>query len=202
MSTTIMGCASVSADGYIADDQGQIGSLFEWMSAGDVEFTLADSDEEAMAMRSTQASKDFMQAVYPEIGAVIMGRHLFDETNGWNGVPAAGDHVFVVTHQAPTNWEHEGTAPFTFVTDGVESAISQAREYSGDRIVDVAAGQIGGQALRLGLIDQIVMNVVPVVFGGGRPFFGAMEPGEVKLGNPSRVAQGNRVTHLLYDVER
>jgi len=202
MSTTIMGCAAVSADGYIADDEGQIGSLFEWMSAGDVEFTLADSDEEAMAMRSTQASRDFMQAVYPEIGAIIMGRHLFDETNGWNGVPAAGDHVFVVTHHAPTGWEHEGTAPFTFVTDGVESAIAQAREYCGDRIVDVAAGQIGGQALRLGLIDQIVMNVVPVVFGGGRPFFGAMEPGEVKLANPSRVAQGNRVTHLLYDVER
>jgi hypothetical protein len=56
--------------------------------------------------------------------------------------------------------------------------------------------------LRLGLIDQIVMNVVPVVFGGGRPFFGAMESGDnITLGNPSRVARGNRVTHLLYDVE-
>lgn len=90
----------------------------------------------------------------------------------------------------------------SFVTDGVEAAINQAREYCGDRIVDVSAGQIGGQALRLGLIDQIVMNVVPVVFGGGRPFFGAMESGEIRLANPSRVAQGNRVTHLLYDVER
>ncbi len=107
-----------------------------------------------------------------------------------------------MTHQAPTDWEHADTAPFTFITDGVEAAIKQAREYCGDRIVDVAAGQIGGQALRLGLIDQIVMNVVPVVFGGGRPFFGAMDPGEVTLGNQSRVAQGNRVTYLLYDVER
>jgi dihydrofolate reductase len=131
-----------------------------------------------------------------------MGRNLFDQTNGWNGVPEAGDHVFVVTHKAPTDWEHADTAPFTFVTDGVPSAIKQAREFCGDRIVDVAAGQIGGQALRAGLIDQIVMNVVPVVFGGGKPFFGAMESGDnVTLGNPSRVAQGNRVTHLLYDVE-
>ncbi|MBA2768148.1 MAG: hypothetical protein H0U35_03245 [Sporichthyaceae bacterium] len=67
--------------------------------------------------------------------------------------------------------------------------------------VDVAAGEIGGQALRLGMVDQVVMNVVPVVFGSGRPFFGAMGPGDtVTLANPSRVVQGDRVTHLLYDV--
>lgn len=78
-------------------------------------------------------------------------------------MPAAGEHVFVVTHRAPDDWDFADTAPFTFVTDGVESAIRQAREFVGDRIVDVAAGQIGGQALRLGLIDQVVMNVVPVV---------------------------------------
>jgi dihydrofolate reductase len=60
-------------------------------------------------------------------------------------------------------------APFTFV-DGVDEAISAAREYAGDRIVDVSAGQIGGQALRLGLIDQVVVNLVPAVFGSGRPF--------------------------------
>ena len=65
----------------------------------------------------------------------------------------------------------------------------------------MAAGEIGGQALRLGLIDQVMMNVVSVVFGAGRPFFGAMGPGDaVMLSNPTRVAQGDQVTHLLYDV--
>jgi dihydrofolate reductase len=94
------------------------------------------------------------------------------------------------------------SAPFTFVTDGVGAAIARAREFAGaDREVDVAAGQIGGQALRLGLIDQVVMNVVPVVFGAGRPFFGAMGSGDtVTLSDPSQVVQGDRVTHLLYDV--
>ena len=201
MNKTIMGCAAVSVDGYIAYDDGQIGSLFDWMTIGDVEWKWTESDP--YSLRSTQASKDFMQSVYTDIGAVIMGRNTFDQTNGWDGVPASGDHVFVVTHQVPTDWEHMGTAPFTFVTDGVESAIKQARDFCGDRIVDVAAGQIGGQALRLGLIDQIVMNVVPVVFGGGRPFFGDLQPDDgVTLGNPSRVACGDRVTHLLYDVKR
>jgi dihydrofolate reductase len=131
--------------------------------------------------------------VYPQVGAVVIGRQLFDQTNGWGGVPAAGDHVFVVTHAPPTDWEFADIAPFTFVTDGVAAAIVQAREFAGERDVDVAAGEIGGQALRLGLIDQVVMNVVPVVFGGGRPFFGAIGPGgTIRLANPSRVVRGDR----------
>jgi dihydrofolate reductase len=201
MGNTIMG-AVVSLDGFIADDDDDVGPLFDWYGNGEVEWTWSEHQE--YACRTTQASKDFIQAVYPRIGAVVIGRRLFDQTDGWGGVPAAGDHVFVVTHEPPTDWQHAGTAPFTFVTDGVEAAIAQARELAGpDREVDVAAGEIGGQALRLGLIDQVVMNVVPVVFGAGRPFFGAMGPDDpVTLANPSRVVQGDRVTHLLYDVER
>lgn len=72
---------------------------------------------------------------------------------------------------------------------------------TGDRVLDVAAGQIGGQALRLGLIDQVVVNQVPVVFGSGRPFFatgGLAEP--LRLENPTTIVRGDRVTHLVYDV--
>jgi len=199
MGNTIMG-AVVSLDGYIADVNGDVGPLFDWYGNGDVEWKFTEKQE--YPFRTTQASRDFMQAVYPHIGAVVIGRKLFDQTNGWGGVPAAGDHVYVVTRAPPTDWEFADTAPFTFVTDGVAAAIAQAHEFAGDLDVDVAAGEIGGQALRLGLIDQIVMNVVPVVFGAGRPFFGAMGPGDaVTLANPSRVVQGDRVTHLLYDVE-
>jgi dihydrofolate reductase len=196
---TIMS-AVVSLDGYIARDDDSVGPLFDWYGNGDVEWTWTDRPDDP-ASRTTQASRDFVKAVYPRIGAVVIGRRLFDLTDGWGGVPAAGDHVFVVTHAPPTDWTHAGTAPFTFV-DGVDAAIAQARELAGpDRIVDVGAGEIGGQALRLGLIDQVVMNVVPVVFGAGRPFFGAMGPGEtIVLANPSRVVPGDRVTHLLYDV--
>ena len=199
MGNTIMG-AVVSLDGYIADKGGEVGPLFDWYGNGDVEWKFTGKEE--LPLRTTRASRDFVRAVYPNTGAVVMGRKLFDQTNGWGGVPAAGEHVFVVTHAPPTDWEFADTAPFTFVTDGVEAAIARAREFSGDRDVEVGAGEIGGQALRLGLIDQVVMNVVPVVFGAGRPFFGAMGPGDVvTLANPSRVVQGDRVTHLLYDVE-
>jgi dihydrofolate reductase len=197
MGKAIMGAAAVSLDGFIADDNDGVGPLFDWLGNGDVAWSFPGSDDE---VRTTRASADFMMSHYRDVAAVVIGRRVFDLTNGWNGKPAAGEHVFVVTHEPPTDWEHADTAPFTFV-DGVEKAIAVAKEFAGGRDVDVAAGQIGSQALKLGLIDQVVVNQVPVVFGSGRPFFatGALaEP--LRLENPTTIVPGDRVTHLVYDV--
>lgn len=201
MGKTIMS-AVVSLDGFIAYENDEVGPLFDWFSNGDVEWKW--SEDHPHTCRTTQASKDFCEAVYPRVGAEVIGRRLFDLTDGWGGVPAAGEHVFVVTHEPPSDWKHAATAPFTFVTDGVAAAIERARDLAGpDRVVDVTAGETGGQALRLGLIDQVVMHVVPVVLGAGRPFFAATGSGTpITMANPSRVVQGDRVTHVLYDVER
>lgn len=199
MGKAIMSAAAVSLDGYMADDNDGVGPMFDWLGNGDVEWTFPGSSDK---LRSSQATADFMRALYTDIGAVVIGRRVFDLTNGWDGVPASGEHVFVVTHQPPTDWEYEGKAPFTFV-GSVEAGIAAAQEFCGDRIVDVAAGQMGGQALRLGLVDQVVMNVVPTIFGSGRPFFGTGPlPDSVRLDNPSQVVQGDRVTHLVYDLEK
>jgi dihydrofolate reductase len=197
MGKAIMGAAAVSLDGFIADDNDGVGPLFDWLGNGDVAWSFPGSDDE---VRTTRASADFMMSHYRDVAAVVIGRRVFDLTNGWNGKPAAGEHVFVVTHEPPTDWEHADTAPFTFV-DGVEKAIAVAKEFAGGRDVDVAAGQIGSQALKLGLIDQVVVNQVPGVFGSGRPFFatGALaEP--LRLENPTTIVPGDRVTHLVYDV--
>src|SRR6266508_484856 len=191
--------AVVSLDGFIADDNDGVGPLFDWYGNGDVTWAFEGADGEC---RSTQASADFMRSQYRDLATVVIGRRLFDLTNCWNGKPAAGEHVFVVTHQPQTDWEHADTAPFTFV-DGVERAIAAAKEFAGDRDVDVAAGQIGSQALKLGLIDQVVVNQVPVVFGSGRPFFatgGLAEP--LRLEHPTTIVRGDRVTHFVYDVSR
>ena len=199
MGKTIMGAAAVSLDGFMADDRDQVGPLFDWLTNGDVSWSFVGSDDQ---LRTSQASADFMRGQYGNVAAVIMGRRVFDMTNGWDGVPAAGEHVFVCSHRGPEDWEFQDTAPFTFV-NGVEEVITAAKEFAGDRDVDVAAGQVGGQALALGLIDQVVVNVVPVIFGTGRPFFPTGPLGApVRLGNPSQVVQGDRVTHLVYDVSR
>jgi dihydrofolate reductase len=198
MGKVIMG-AVASLDGFIADDNDDVGPLFDWYGNGDVAWRFPNSPEDS---RSSQASADFMTSHYANLAVVVIGRRLFDLTNGWGGVPAAGEHVFVVTHQPPTSWEYAATTPFTFV-DGVEQAIAGAKDFAGDRDVDVAAGQIGSQALRLGLVDQVVVNQVPVVFGSGRPFFATGSLAHpLQLANPSTVVQGDRVTHLVYDVSR
>jgi dihydrofolate reductase len=191
--------AAVSLDGFIAADDDTVGPLFDWYGNGDVAMTFSDTER---VFRTTQATADFLQEFAPPIAAGVIGRRLFDITNGWNGVPANGEHVFVVTHEPPTDWEYRDTAPFTFVTDGVRSAVEQARAFAGDRDVSVTAGQIGGQALREGLIDQVVLNLVPAVLGSGKPFFGSGGIAEPILLEDPRIVQGKRVTHLVYDIRR
>jgi len=115
MGKTVMG-AVVSLDGFIADDNDDVGPLFDWYGNGDVTWAFPGADYEC---RTTRASADFMQSHFRDLAAVVIGRRLFDLTNGWSGKPAAGEHVFVVTHRPPADWEHADTAPFTFV-DGVE----------------------------------------------------------------------------------
>jgi dihydrofolate reductase len=109
--------------------------------------------------------------------------------------------VIVVTHQVPTDWiEAHSDAPFYFVTDGVRAAVAKAQELSGPRTVAVSAGIIAGQCLELGLLDAVAIDLVPVVMGQGRPFFGELSMDDVPLGNPTVCVQGDRVTHLVYPV--
>lgn len=185
--------ASVSVDGFIADENDQPGPLFDWLTGGDVPL------DESGVLKVSQASYDYTRPYWDQIGTTVAGRHVFDLTNGWDGVPPSGiEHVVVVTHRpAPGDWDH--TAPFHFV-DGVEAAIARARELAGDRLVEVAAGRVGGQALAAGLVDEVRMDVVPVVFGTGKRYFGEVH-GEYLLENPE-VIQGNRVLHLRYRVRR
>ncbi len=109
--------------------------------------------------------------------------------------------VIVVTHQVPTAWveAHPG-APFYFVTDGVRAAVAKAQEISGSRTVAVSAGTIAGECLELGLLDAVAIDLVPVVMGRGRPFFGELSMDDVPLGDPTVCIQGDRVTHLVFPV--
>jgi dihydrofolate reductase len=154
--------SSVSVDGFVADENDQPGPLFDWLSSGDV------SLDESGEVRVSQTSYDYTRPYWDQIGATLVGRHVFDMTDGWDGKPPSGiDHVVVVTHRpAPEGWDPE--APFHFV-DGVEAAVAKAQELAGDRMVEVAAGEVGGQVLAAGLVDEVRMDVVPVVFGSGQP---------------------------------
>jgi dihydrofolate reductase len=184
----------VSVDGFIADEHDDVGPLFEWYSNGEV--PLADDN----VFGVSQASADYVRPVWASIGSLVVGRHLFDITNGWEGVPpAGGPHVVVVSHRPrPDGWHPD--APFDFV-DNVPDGVARGQEVAGDRTVAVAAGDVGGQALALGLVDVVAMDVVPVVFGRGKRYFGAVDSQHL-LEDPDVVIQGDRVLHLRYRVRR
>lgn len=184
--------SSVSVDGFVADEDDQVGPLFDWLSSGDVPL------DESGEVKVSQASYDYTRRNWDQIGVTIVGRHVFDMTDGWGGAPPGGiDHVVVVSHRpAPEGWDPE--APFHFV-DGVEAAIAKAQELAGDRTVEVAAVDVGGQVLAAGLVDEVAMDVAPVVFGSGKRYFGSVDAQHL-LEDPDVVIQGNRVLHLRYRV--
>jgi dihydrofolate reductase len=193
--TKVVASAAVSLDGFIADTSDAVGPLFDWYDNGPVEFYGTDRGR---PFHVSQATADFLGDFWPKVGAVVIGRRLFDLTNGWGGVPAVGDHVFVVTHEPPADWPFPD-APFTFV-NGVEEAIARAKAHSGeDRIVSVTAGDLTGQALEAGLVDELSLALVPVVFGTGVRFFGDYA-GRRQLFDDPTVVQGDRVTHLHYRI--
>jgi dihydrofolate reductase len=183
----------VSVDGYIADDNDDIGPLFDWYFNGDT--PLGDH----AGFRVSQASADYVRPLWEEIGSMVIGRHLFDIMNGWDGKPPVGDHVVVVSHRPkPDGWHPE--ASYHFVED-ITEAVARADQLAEGRGVVVAAGDIGGQALALGLVDEVAMDVVPAVFGSGKRYFGPVDALHL-LEDPHVVIQGRRVLHLRYRVRR
>ena len=142
--------------------------------------------------------KDFVDRV----GVLVVGRRLFDMTDGWGGIHPLDRPVVVVTHNVPEAWvQSHPDAPFTFVTDGLAAAIERAREIAGDRDVAVNGGTIATQCLELGLLDEISFDLVPVILGGGVPFFDHVKTAPILLDGPT-VTAGSRVTHLRFVVRK
>jgi len=186
----------MSLDGFIAKPDGDVGALFDWYSGGDVEVRYPGG----MLVKVTPASAAFIREVHFAAGAIVTGRRLFDITNGWEGQHPLDVPVFVVTHAPPPDWAHPD-APFTFVTDGVASAIAQAKTVAGDRAVGVGGANVAQQALRAGLLDEVTIDLVPLLLGEGISFFGNLGGDRIALERTIEIAAPG-VTHLRYRVVR
>jgi dihydrofolate reductase len=194
----------VSVDGFIADENDDPGPLHEWYFSGDTPIAAGDDagfDHSGVGSRFkvSNASAAYVRSMWDSLGTIVMGRRLFDLVNGWEGDPPAGDHVVVVSHRPkPEGWHPE--ASYHFVDD-VAAAIAKAQELAGPRTVAVNAGDVGGQILAAGLVDEVAMDVVPVVFGAGRRYFGSIDQQHL-LEDPDVVIQGDRVLHLRFKVRQ
>jgi dihydrofolate reductase len=175
--------------------------LFDWLQNGDVAFPTPAGD---FTVHLAAASAEHWQQWVSSLGALVCGRTLFDVAQGWQGRHTLDVPVVVVTHHVPTDWvDAHPDAPFSFITDGVGAAVARAQDLAGDRVVTVAGGTIARQCLDMGLLDEVAVDLVPVVMGeGNRPFFGRLTSDGALLGNPTVCVQGDRVTHLVFPVPR
>lgn len=183
---------SISLDGFVAaanrtPDQplGVDGErLHDWVT---------DADPEGGRLLAAEA---------PRLGAIVSGRRTYDDSvRGWRANGPTGSlrrPLFVVTHEAPASSPDGGV--YTFVTDGIDSALRQAREAAGDLDVAVMGGaDVARQVLTAGLADQIGIHLVPVLFGQGLRLFEDMGLGHVALAVADAVRTGTAV-HMRFDV--
>ena len=196
---------TTSLDGYVAGPNdgpelplGENGErLHEWI------FGLrAWREPHGLEGGETNRDSEIVEESLADRGAVIVGRRMFDNADGWGEEPPFHVPVFVLTHEAREPEAKDGGTTFTFVTDGVESAFRQAKTAAGDKNVLVGGGaNTVQQFLKAGLVDEIQIHVTPLLLGGGVKLLDGLNDDDVKL-EITRVVESPTVTHLRYRVVR
>jgi dihydrofolate reductase len=196
---------SVSLDGFIAGPndgpEAPMGvggeKLLAWYAAGDTEYRLPGT---GMVFMVSAPTAEYLAETRRTTGALVFGRRTFDLTHGWGGKHPLDVPVFVVSSTVAPDWVDEGS-PFTFVTDGLERALEQAKAVAGDKDVGVGAASVVQHCIKAGLLDEIHLDLVHVLLGGGVSLFDHLGTGPIDL-ERTRVIEGAGVTHLSFRVVR
>jgi len=192
----VIAIMSMSLDGYVADVNDGVDEVFDWyFTSGDVEINTGGAD--AMTFKVSEPSAEHIRGLTSELGAVLTGRRTFDVAGGWGGNHAWGP-AFVLTHQIPDGWPRPNSTVH-FMTDGIESAVNQAKAAAGGKSVGVHGADTIQQLLHAGLLDEISVDIAAVLLGSGVRLFDHLAGAPIVLGNPT-VIQGMGVTHLRYPV--
>src|SRR5699024_10288364 len=163
--------------------------LHDWLFSGD------QASQVNEFFKLSEANRVVHDKSQKNAGAMIVGRGMYDAVNGWEGShPNIGVPVFVVTHREPEEVP-QGTTPFTFVLDGVVSAVKKAKAISGGKEIGVAGASISQQCLKAGLVDEIFLHIVPVILGKGKRLFAELTSLEIV-----EVINASDVTHIRYKV--
>jgi dihydrofolate reductase len=195
--TKVIAIMSMSLDGYVADENDGVAEVFDWYFSGDVEISMPITSSD-MTFRVSAPSADHVRGLMAEIGAMLTGRRTFERAGGWDGQHPWDIPAFVATHHAPDGWPRPGSTVH-FVTDGIESAVAQAKSAADPKSVGVHGAETIQQCLDAGLLDELHIDLAAVLLGAGVPLFDHLATTPVVLGNPTVVA-GVGVTHLRYPV--
>jgi dihydrofolate reductase len=178
---------TMSLDGFIAGSNADDAGLHDWFFR----------DEGGQPGRNREVIDEGVKTT----GAIVMGRRAYDQGDRQDGFVDTPYQVvhFVLTHLVPAKVA-KGTTTFTFVTDGIESALTQAKAAAGDKDVVVGGGAtIAQQYLQAGLLDEIQIHLVPVLLGEGIRLFEQVATSPIELETP-RVIASSGVTHLKFHV--
>lgn len=195
---------TVSLDGFVAgpNDSPENGlgdggdALFNWYFSGDTEVAISEGTP---LLKVSKQSADLIKRSIATYGAGVWGRRTFDIAHAWGGHPP-GSPAFIMTHHFPPEWVYEGS-PFTFVTDGVESAIQQAKKAAGDKNVVVCTASVLQQAINAGLMDEIHLDVANVILGQGVRLFDHLNLGPIELERIHMIEAPN-VTHMAFRIAK
>jgi dihydrofolate reductase len=194
----VVALMSMSLDGFVADANDGVAEVFDWyMNSGDIEFNTGGSDP--MTFKVSEPSAEHLRSLWSELGAVLTGRRTFEVADGWGGNHAWGP-AFVLTHQIPAGWPRPNSTVH-FVTDGIESAVKQAKAAAAGKSVAVHGADTIQQLLNAGLLDEIAVDIAALFLGSGVRLFDGVAGTPSFLGNPTVVA-GVGVTHLRYRVRK
>lgn len=146
---------------------------------------------------------DIVRRTFERTGVSIMGKRMFElGERMWPETAPFHTPVFVLTHEVRQPWVRPGGTTFHFVNDGIESALDQAREVSGERDIRISGGaNVIVQYLNAGLVDELAIDLAPVVFGGGTPLLGGLDTDVVGM-EIAEAMHSPLVTHLRFHVHR
>ncbi|MDB6028716.1 MAG: Dihydrofolate reductase [Verrucomicrobiales bacterium] len=193
----VVALMSMSLDGYVADLNDGVAEVFDWYFSGDVEIPVGGSDP--MTFRVSRPSADHLHGLISELGAMVSGRRTFNKAEGWGGNHSWGP-AFVLTHEIPKGWPRPNSTVH-FVTDGIESAVNQAKSAAAGKSVGVHGADTIQQCLNAGLLDEIHVDIAAVLLGSGIRLFDRLAGTPIVLGNPTVIA-GIGVTHLRYPLHK
>ena len=185
---------SMSLDGFIAGPGDDVQHLFTWYFSSDTDIPVQGG---RMVLKVSPQSAEVFAEAMRTTGAMVAGRRMFDVARAWDGTPPFAS-CFILTRTVPQEWVKEGS-PFTFVTDGIESAIRQAKQAAGDKNVAVATASTTQQCLKAGLLDEIHIDLVPVLLGAGIRLFEHLGTAPIQL-ESNGVIDAPGVAHLRYRV--
>jgi dihydrofolate reductase len=206
MASLVMTGLSTSVDGFIAGPEDRVGQplgvggerLFDWLADGDTK------SRHYPEFKMSAASAEAFDAFADRVGAVISGRRTYDISRAWQGRgPLPGAPLFVMTHEPPQSVPvgERGDPPYTFVRNGIEAAVAQARAAAGEKDVSLMGASVVQQALRVGLLDVLTIQLAAVLLGGGVRLLEAGLPAGTEL-EVVGVVDAPGVTHLTYRVLR